>query len=143
MSRLEQRNLVILVAVVVGLVVGVGVLANYSGILQAESKQQSPKVGCTGEGKVCGSLDAKACGLTEACCSLKTEEAAECCSARKPAGCCLKCGEGCKEKAAGCCLECGEGCEDRPAGCCREKPRGCCGEPEAGGCCAAEADGTI
>jgi len=144
MSRLEQRNLVILVAVIVGLLVGVGVLANYSGILQAESKQQEQaRVGCTGEGKVCASVDAKACGLSESCCSAKTEGAVGCCSAEKAAGCCLECGDGCEDKAAVCCKECGAGCEDKPAGCCREKSTGCCGEPKAGGCCAAEADGTI
>ena len=144
MSRLEQRNLVILVAVIVGLLIGVGVLANYSGILQAESKQQSQqKIGCTGEVKSCGSVYAKACVLSESCCSAKTGEAVGCCSAKKAAGCCQECSDCCKDKDACCCLECGEGCEDKAANCCREKSTGCCGEPKAGGCCAAEADGAI
>ena len=117
MSRIEQRNVVILVAVIVGLLVGVGVLANYTGILRADVNQQSqPKVGCSAKVGTCGSAEATTCGLAGA-----------------TAG-------GCSDKKA---AEWGHGCQDKAAGCSHELSSRGCDKPHAGGCCAAETEGAI
>lgn len=118
MSRLEQKNLFIFVAAIVGLVVGVGVLANYTGILQAEPKQQTqPKVSCS-VGGTCGSAEATTAGLTSGA-----------------AG-----GSSCAEKEAACSDECGDCCQEKS---CPEKASGCCDTAKTEGCCETETDGTI
>ncbi len=129
MSRVEKRNLAIVVVVGGVLLAGGALLANYSGILRADAQEQ-PKVGCGGEGKVCaGSVAAtEAAGFPTVYASVDDAPAGGCCSVEKPAGCC--------EKPEGCCGE-------KPVGCCEVPPAGCCGKPQGPGCCPVEAEGTI
>lgn len=129
MSRLEQRNIVILVALIIGLIIGVGVLANYSGILQARAQNQTqPKVGCASNGTSCALADQETDGASATFASIEITDAAVCCGADKAAGC--------ENEAA--CSKCGK--ED---GCDKAKTSGCCDAPNEEGCCASEADSSI
>ncbi|UCF15746.1 MAG: hypothetical protein JSW59_20315 [Phycisphaerales bacterium] len=140
MSRTEQRNLAIFVGVILGLLVGVGVLANYTGILRADSNQEPAKVSCSSGGGACADSATAAAGLTNVAASVEAGETGGCCSVEKAAGCGQQCGDGCGDKTTGC---------GNPAGCSKEegcdkaKPSGCCDNPKAEGCCSAEADGNI
>lgn len=128
MSRVEKRNLAIVVVAGGVLLAGGALLANYSGILRADAQEQ-PKVGCGGEAKVCtGSVAAtEAAGFPTVFASADSAPVEGCCSAEKAAGCC-------QERPAACCGE-------KPAGCCDEPPAGCCGMPQGPGCCPAKAEG--
>jgi hypothetical protein len=133
MSRLEQRNLVILVAVIVGLLVGVGVLANYSGILQARSqKQAQTKVSCSKDATACALAHKETCGVSAAFASMETSEASGCCASDKNVGCEHN-HASCSEKETSC---------EKAAECDKAKSSGCCGEPKAEGCCAAQKEST-
>ena len=151
MSRIEQRNLAVFVALVGGLLVGGALLANYSGILRADAQEQ-PKVGCAGEGKACGVTTNEAAGFPAVHASVDAVASGGCCSAEKAAGC-----DDCGDKGAGCddcggkdgaCDDCGGkdgGCDDGgcgDGGCgdggCGNETAGCDHEPKAGGCCSAK-----
>jgi len=118
MSRIEQRNIVILVAVVAGLLAGVAVLANYSGILRADTQEQPAAAACTSEGKACTHAEAQAGAFPNVFASAEAAPAGGCCPGEKPTGC----------------------CEKPPAGCCEEAPAGCCEKPHEPGCCPAKAE---
>ncbi|MHC4167749.1 MAG: hypothetical protein ACYSWQ_12385 [Planctomycetota bacterium] len=134
MSRAEKRNVAIVVVVGGVLLAGGALLANYSGILRADTQEQ-PKVGCGGEGKVCtGSVAAtEAAGFPTVYASVDEAPGEGCCSAEKPAGC-GQMGAGCGDKVGGCCGE-------KPVGCCEVPPAGCCGMPKGPGCCPPKAEG--
>ncbi len=122
MSRAEQRNLAIFVAVVGALLAAGALLANYSGILQADEPEQA-KVSCSGEGEVCAVTANEAAGFPTVHASADAAPADGC--------------SGCGDKPAGCSGEKPAGCSgEKPAGCCDEPPvGGCCDEPKVGGCC--------
>ncbi len=134
MGRAEQRNLAIFVAVVGALLAGGALLANYSGILQADEPEQA-KVSCSGEGKVCAATATEAAGFPAVHASAETAHPEGCCSSEKAGGCGDK-AAGCGDTPAGCSGE-------KPAGCCDEPPiGGCCDEPKVGGCCGAKDEST-
>ncbi len=132
MSRKEQRNLAIFVAVVGTLLIGGALLANYSGILRADEQGQ-PKVSCAGEGKVCTGSATHAAGLPAVHASVDAAPSGGCCSADKAAGC-GDCGDkdggcdGCDGKEGGC-DDCDGDCDDKDGGCddCAGKDSGCGG----------------
>ncbi len=133
MSRLEKRNLVILVAVLAGLIVGAGVFANYTGILQAEARQQSQsKSSCSRDKALCPAVDKEASNVAGVFASVEASEAEGACPVYKNEGCKYSHAADC-DKEAGC---------EKQAGCGKAKLSGCCGATEHEGACEAQKEST-
>ena len=125
MSRLQQRNLAIVVVVAGALLAGTALLANYTGILRADAQEQTQVAPC-GQAKPCAGTATEAAGFPNVYASVDAAPGEACCAAKKAAGTC--------DKLTACCGERPEACCGKPIACCEEEPEGCCGKPQTG-CC--------
>ncbi len=131
MSRLEQRNLAIVVVVAGALVAGTALLANYTGILRADAQEQTQVASCS-QTMACAGTATEAAGFPKVCASADAAEGEACCAAKKAAGTCDKLTACCGEEPGSCCDKVVACCEEKPAGCCEEPQAGCCEKPVAG-----------
>ena len=139
MSRLQQRNLAIVVVVAGALLAGTALLANYSGILRADAQEQTQIASC-GQAKPCAGTATEAAGFPNVYASADAAPGEACCAARKAAGTCDKLTACCGERPEACCDKPVACCEEPQTRCCEKLVAGCCEKPECGASCAAKVE---